>query len=151
MADGKPGRPSLYTTELAQEMLERLSCGEPLAEICRDDHMPEVRTVSHWKAAHPEFLAGFARARDEGYDQIAADCLAIADDKSGDRIKHGRRAGELDKEFAERSKIRIDTRLKLLARWDPKRYGEKATVDMNVTGNLSALIQAGHERAKKGE
>jgi len=148
MADGERGRRSLYTDELAEEICDRLSEGEPLAHICLDDHMPAVSTVYDWREAHKDFSVGFARARDRGFDRIAADCLAIADDKSGDVIKGGRRAGELDKEFAERSKIRIETRLKLLAKWDPKRYGEKATVDMNVTGDIAALIEAGRKRAR---
>lgn len=134
------GRPSSFTQEIADEIVDRLSKGEPLAEICRDDHMPAVRTVSDWKRANEAFSADFACARDEGYDQIAADCLRIADDSSGDDDPaeeelegqgHGgalkrRRAGGA--ENVQRSKLRIETRLKLLAKWDPKRYGDKVAL-----------------------
>ncbi len=121
------GRPSLYTAEVAAEICARLSKGEPLAQICRDEHMPAVRTVSDWKTAHDGFSADFGHARDEGYDAIAASCLEIADETSNDTLygEHGERANT---EWISRSKLRIETRLKLLAKWDPRRYGEKLAI-----------------------
>lgn len=118
------GRKSTYTAEAAQEICDRLSKGEPLAEICRSPGMPATRTVSDWKAEHPEFAADFARARDEGFDAIAADCLRIADETGMDSIEteNGERPNA---EWIARSRLRVETRLKLLAKWDPKRYGEK--------------------------
>ena len=44
----KIGRPSKYTPELAAEMCERLSNGEPLRQICRDDHMPFWTRIYDW-------------------------------------------------------------------------------------------------------
>jgi len=121
-----PGRPSSFTQEVADEICRRLAQGEPLAQICRDDNMPAVRTVSDWKKASEAFSADFVRAREEGFDQIAADCLDIADETSNDTLstEHGDRPNT---EWISRSKLRIETRLKLLAKWDPKRYGEKIT------------------------
>lgn len=135
------GRPSLYTDAIAQEICDRLAKGEPLAVICRDDSMPAYRTVYDWQKVHADFSANIARARDEGHDSIAADCLAIADDKSGDvRMVPDGEDGEREvcnTEFVQRAKLRIETRLKLLAKWDPKRYGDKATVDLNVDGEFT--------------
>jgi hypothetical protein len=127
------GRPSTFRWEVADAICERLSKGEPLAEICRSEGMPPVRTVSHWKEKHPQFLADFARARDEGYDAIAAECLRIADETEHDTVMVG--AGENERpaantEWISRSKLRVETRLKLLAKWDPKRYGEKMTAEL---------------------
>ncbi|MFN3352936.1 MAG: hypothetical protein ACK4Z5_04945 [Brevundimonas sp.] len=133
-----PGRPSTFTQEIADEICERLSKGEPLAHICRDENMPAVRTVSDWKKAHQSFSADFARARDEGFDAIAADCLEIADESSKDTV-YGKDGDERpDTEWISRSKLRIETRLKLLAKWDPKRYGEK--LDLNHSGGIGITI-----------
>ena len=126
------GRPSTFTQEIADEICERLAKGEPLAHICRDERMPAVRTVSDWKKAHEAFSADFARARDEGFDQIAADCLDIADDGTSDTYMDNEGNERTDTEVIQRSKLRIETRLKLLAKWDPKRYGDK--VDINHGG-----------------
>lgn len=144
-AAAKPkGRPSTFTPELALQIAERLSKGEPLAQICRDEGMPAVRTVSDWKRDHEAFSADFTRARDEGYDAIAADCLAIADETAFDTIKtDGDRANT---EWISRSKLRIETRLKLLAKWDPKRYGDKLETThkgtLGVTVNMTPQDEA---------
>jgi len=128
-----PGRPSTFTQEIADEICRRLAQGEPLAQICRDDNMPAVRTVSDWKKASEAFSADFACAREEGFDQIAADCLDIADETSNDTLctEHGDRPNT---EWISRSKLRIETRLKLLAKWDPKRYGDKVTQELTGPG-----------------
>jgi hypothetical protein len=132
-APAKPaGRPSRFTQKIADEICARLAKGEPLAEICRDERMPAVRTVSDWKRAHERFSADFARAREEGFDQIATDCLRIADDGVNDTYLDEEGNKRTDTDVIQRSKLRIETRLKLLAKWDPKRYGDK--VDINHGG-----------------
>jgi hypothetical protein len=133
-------RPSDFTSELLQEICDRLSKGEPLAVICRDDHMPSDRTVRNWMDRE-DVSSAIAHARELGFDQIAADCLEIADDSSHDVKLVGRDGEErevCDTEFVQRSKLRIDTRLKLLAKWDPKRYGEK--IEHAVDGKLTVQI-----------
>lgn len=123
-----PGRPSIYSPKVAAKICQRLSTGEPLADICRDPAMPATSTVSDWKKARPEFAEDFRAAREEGFDALACECLEIADDTSRDTIETegGPRP---DNEWIARSKLRIDTRLKLLSKWDPKRYGERVEVD----------------------
>lgn len=132
----KLGRPSSFTPELGRLICERLSKGEPLAVICRDDNMPAVRTVSDWKLVDANFSADFVRAREDGFDALAAECLEIADETSGDTImtEGGERANS---EWISRSKLRVETRIRLLAKWDPKRYGEKMTVAGDPEAPLS--------------
>jgi hypothetical protein len=121
------GRPSTFTQEIADEICARLAKGEPLAHICREEGMPAVRTVSDWKKANETFSADFARARDEGFDRIAADCLDIADDGVNDKYIDENGNFRTDTDVIQRSKLRIETRMKLLAKWDPKRYGDRIT------------------------
>lgn len=133
---GSRGRPTLYTDAIAAEIIDRLGHGEPLQAICRSEHMPSATAVYEWineKSAtfKPQFSADFAQARARGFDAIAADTLRIADtpvegveyvlkangdteEKRGDMLGH--------------RKLQIETRLKLLAKWDPKRYGERLAV-----------------------
>jgi hypothetical protein len=132
----KVGRPSLYTPELVDAICERLATGEPLACICRDEGMPHRSTVDDW--ANEDSDRGrdvsrrIARAREDGHDAIAREALEIADDSRNDYIDRladegDERAQEvrLNGEHVQRSRLRVDTRLKLLAKWDPKRYGDK--------------------------
>ena len=103
-----------------------MSKGEPLAEICRsDDKFPHPTTWNDWCAADDTLNIAHGRARDLGYDAIAADCLAIADETGRD-TKYGKNGEAMaDGEWISRSRLRVETRLKLLAKWDPRRYGEK--------------------------
>ncbi len=137
--ENKLGRPSTFSKEAVDEICQRLGKGEPLAVICRDEHMPSVSTVSNWKRDSADFSAAFARAREEGFDQIAADCLDIADETSQDTLstENGDRPNT---EWLARSKLRIETRLKLLAKWDPKRYGDKVQTEHSGEVGLTVEI-----------
>ena len=75
--------------------------------------MPCDDTIRNWQDADAAFARAIARAREAGFDQIAMDALAIADDKEDDPASR---------------RVRTDVRLKLLAKWDPKRYGDRQLV-----------------------
>jgi hypothetical protein len=125
------GRPSLYTVDLGQEICARLSNGEPMAQICRDEGMPCVQTVNDWMDSKPEFSVSIARARVEGFDALAAECLVIANNPLEGvetTTKDDGRIEEKRGDMLGHRKLQIDTRLKLLAKWDPKRYGEKLSI-----------------------
>lgn len=123
------GRPTKYTDEIADIICMKLSDGITLSEICREDGMPHRTTVYDWKDANETFSLRIARARDIGEDAIADDAIDIADDGTNDWMKRQGKDGEeywvLNGEHVQRSKLRIDTRLKLLAKWNPKKYGER--------------------------
>ena len=121
----KRGRPSKYTPEIAAEICERLAAREPLTSIVQDAHMPGYQTVADWQKAYPEFAVEIARAREHGYDAIAAECLPIAD-------------GEGD---PQRDKLRVWARLELLKRWDPKRYGERTQQDVQLSGAAGGPLE----------
>ena len=106
-------RQSKFSPEIASEIIARISEGEPLAKICRDDGMPDPSTVWDWRERDQDFAQAIARAREIGHDRIASDTLEIAD------------ATPPTSDDVAQSKLRIWTRLQLLAKWDPKRYGER--------------------------
>ena len=132
----KRGRPSKYTPEIANEIVERLSNGEPLAQICRDERMPGYRTVYDWADVRPDFSANIARARLDGFDAIAADCLMIANTPIKGIETTTKDDGRVETKVSDmlgHRKLQIDTRLKLLAKWDPKRFGERLELDGGLT------------------
>lgn len=136
-------RPSKRTPEVEQRIIDGLCDGIPLRELCRQEGMPNWRTVYHWLDADPELAARVARARELGFDAIAEDILDIADDGTNDWVERKRQNGTvmtvIDSEHVQRSKLRIETRLKLLACWDPKKYGEKKTTA--ITGADGGALQ----------
>lgn len=108
----KNGRPSKYTPELVAEICERLSKGEPLAAICRDVGVAH-NTVWEWRERDKELSEAIARAREIGEDAIAENLREVA------------RGGAGSTGDVQRDKLVIDTDLKLLAKWNPKKWGDK--------------------------
>ena len=123
----KTGRPSKYTPELAAEICERLSNGEPLRQICRDDHMPAWQKIYEWMARDADLSGAIARARVMGFDAIAEEALIISDTPHwGLKEVVGKDGATVTKEdMLGHRKLQVETRLKLLAKWDPKRYGDR--------------------------
>ena len=128
---GRPPEP--VPAGLADEVIEWIEQGKPMAEWCRLPGKVTRRTVHLWREKDEAFATRFARARDDGYDEIADDCLAIADDGSNDWMERTGKDGEslgwqVNGEHVQRSRLRVDARLKLLAKWCPKKYGDKLAV-----------------------
>lgn len=148
MGSSKPvGRPTIRTPQTDDEIINRLSEGETLRSICRDDHMPHWTTAYSWMDDDKAFSLRVACARDIGYDAIGEQALEIADNSTGD-TRHTERGEACDTEWVARSKLRVETRLKLLAKWSPKKYGEKTS--MEVTGANGGPVQVSEtERASK--
>jgi hypothetical protein len=121
-------KPVPYTHEerviIIETVVAGLRAGTPLSVICAKEGMPCDDTIRNWADDDEEIARAIARAREVGWDQIAIDALTIADDvtdKDTEQTEWGERP---NKEWLMRSKLRVETRLKLLAKWDPKRYGE---------------------------
>lgn len=121
-----------FSDEIWEDILIRIANGQPLREISRLEGYPSHQVVDRKRNAEPEFEDRFARARLDGFDAIAQETLEIADDASNDWMERTGKDDEsigwqLNGEHVQRSKLRIETRLKLLAKWDPKRYGDRVT------------------------
>ena len=133
------GRPSKYTPEIAQEMCRLLSDGIPLREICRRDGFPAWQTVYDWMYRDDEAVAAgggvglsgaIARARDQGYDAIAEECLLIADTPQfgQKQVMTDDGTATTVEDMLGHRKLQIETRLKLLAKWNPKKYGDRVAL-----------------------
>jgi len=127
----RPRNVSTYDPDVARVICEHLSEGIPLRQICRENEgFPAWRTVYDWMGRDPELAASIARARDIGYDAIAEECLQIAD-----TVAFGQKQVMTDEGTATtiedmlgHRKLQIETRLKLLAKFHPTKYGEKIGV-----------------------
>lgn len=103
--------------ELAEAMLKAAREGTPMQEFLRGTVMSST-CAYEWLKADPELGARYEAARREGYDVIAQRARKTArgkkDEEGGDST-----------DDVQRDKLIIETDLKLLAKWDPKRYGDK--------------------------
>ena len=111
-------RPTKRTPEVEERIIAGLSDGTALRVLCREEGMPAWRTVYDWLSSDADLATRVACARDLGHEALAEDILDIAD------------AAAEKAEAIQKAKLRIETRLKLLACWNPKKYGSKQTVDV---------------------
>lgn len=124
--------PETYSPEERERIVERviagLSEGTPLTVLCRKEGMPCDRTIRNWADENPGLASDIARAREAGFDAIAIECLEIADHAREDVYEDSDGNERTNTEVIQRSRLRVETRLKLLAKWDPKRYGDMVKV-----------------------
>ena len=137
----KGGRPSVYSDAILEKICARLSKGEPLAAICRDDGMPHPNTVRDWISRDEHVSVAIAQARENGEDWLAAECLQIADTPvDGVRTKEGLDGTEIwHEDMIQHRKLQIETRLKLLAKWNPRKWGDK--IQQEVSGSEGGPVQ----------
>jgi hypothetical protein len=128
------GRPSSFTQQTADAICERLALGESLRSICRDPAMPSNSAVAEWLGKHSTFAEQYARAKTVGLDLMAEEIIAISDRPSGCLDNGATDAGDV----AHR-RLQIDTRKWYLSKLAPKRYGEKAALEL--TGADGGAIQ----------
>ena len=108
--------PSKRTPEVEERILTALRNGIPLAVVCREPGMPHPTTWNDWCAADEALKIAHGLARDEGYDAIAY------------RLRETARKRGDSTDDVQRDKLIIETDLKLLAKWDPRRYGDKVAL-----------------------
>lgn len=133
------GRPTIYTSELADEFCAQIALGYSVKTVCAsDEKFPGMSTVFRWLGDIPEFREKYAYATAERTEAMAEDLLDIADDGSNDlmTIQKGRMTYEVEnKEVTNRSRLRVDTRKWLMSKMKPKKYGDK----LDITSDGKAL------------
>lgn len=136
--------PTKRTPELVEDILSRMSKGETLTSACLV-HEISTSTWRVWCRDDEALDIAHARARDEGFDALAEGSLAIID---APPERYMTELGErIDPASVAWAKNRAEQRLKLLAKWDPKRYGDKLTTEL--TGADGGPIQSVTEHALK--
>jgi len=153
--------PTKKTDALVEEVLSRLAQGETLAALGRElNFHPTV--WAEWCRNDETLAFAYAQAKEVGYDVIADDVLHIIDaeperllekDAAGNTV-----AGRLDNASVTWQKNRAEYRMKLLAKWAPKKYGDSSTLNLgnkddkplaiasetaDVTKSIAAAIRAG--------
>lgn len=147
LASTRPtGRPSTYSKAIADKILEGIKQGQSLASICKPDNMPAASTFRLWVAEDIDNLsARSARAYEVGYDAIADQCVEIADEEPEVHPITGAK----DSASVQHKRLRIDTRLRLLGKWAPKKYGDKLELGGEVRVGVADAIREARERAAR--
>jgi len=117
------------TGKLERTILDGIASGKTLRRLCREAQL-NYSTVYKRMARDPAFAEQMAKARMIGFDAIAEEILDIVDQTEGDWTERTKADGTktlvANPESVARSKLRADTRLRLLAHWWPSRYGARS-------------------------
>ncbi len=124
----RPGRPSTYTSSMAEEICERIAEGEPLTRICKDQQMPAYRTVLGWRVANKEFQHMYARAREDAADTLADQIRELAE-----RVEKG-------KLEPNAGRVAIDALKWIASKLKPRQYGDRSRMDL--TASLDVTTRA---------
>lgn len=132
MSEEKRGRPSVYTRETANYIIDELTKGRTLNDICREEGMPASATVREWALNDRDgFSARYATAREIGYHVMADEIIDISDNGTNDWMARNdpSNPGYLaNGEALGRSRLRVDTRKWMLAKVLPKIYGDRVAI-----------------------
>lgn len=149
-----------FNQSIADHVCEELARGRSLLSISADQGMPSLTTLRNWESEHEEHGANSLRARELGCHALAEECVDIADNDERDweaiKDQDGHVTGiRVDGEHVQRSRLRIDTRMRLIGKWLPKIYGDHSAVDLNIKKDAAdmtdAELQAVIERRAKPE
>jgi hypothetical protein len=134
-------RPEIYTEEIAEKIcFEIATSGKSLKTICLQDGMPSVGTVLNWlKKDTDGFLSQYTRAKEQQADHLVDEMLDIADDSSGDVVTDEEGNERENREFINRSRLRVDTRKWIASKLKPKKYSDKITQE--ITGPEGSPLQ----------
>ena len=129
MPHGPPGKRPRRTDreQIKADVLRGLMGGLPLSVVARNNGTSQ-QSVNAWSKQDLAFAEEIAGSRALGWDHLAVEALTIADDKSDDVIFDADGMPHPNSAAVMRAKVRIETRLRLLACWDSGRYGPARTV-----------------------
>lgn len=137
------GRPEIWDQVIADRICAEISTScKSLRTICLDEGMPSVGTVLKWLREDKEnFLAQYTRAKEEQADFMAEEMIDIADDGTNDTLHTDKGALE-NKEWTNRSKLRVETRKWIASKLKPKKYGDKVTQELTGADGAPLVTQS---------
>ena len=137
--------PYKYDDAKVENILMRLANGETLKAACNANGI-EPRTWFNWREAEENSALAHAHeiAVSLGHDAIAEECLDIIDteaERISDRDGNTRR----DPAHVAWLRNRAETRMRLLSKWSPAKYGDNAA--LQITGRDGGAIQVDNSAA----
>lgn len=129
------GRPTLYTTELGEEICGQLLEGTSLLKIVEADGMPSYRTVMSWLLKHDDFLHIYARAREQQPDAFLDKGLAELHAANG-------------KDAILAAARKVEVLIKLAEKQNPRKYGNTLKLSGGLDLNHKTDAQLESELAQ---
>ncbi len=133
------GRPSVYTPEIEEEILQRLASGESLRAICQSEHMPSDFTVRSWVIDNKEGISSrYSRARAIGVDALRDKTLAEAEMK-------------LDPQDIPAAQLKWRARTWHMAKMRPEKYGDRTVLAGDSANPLTITLATLDKMRENGD
>jgi len=110
-------------------IFDEISNGRALRNVLKDEGMPSSRTFDKWLEEDEEKVKRYVRACEKRADHIFEEIIEIADDSSRDTIINKDGLETMNSEFVQRSRLRVDARKWIASKLNPKKYGDKTSID----------------------
>jgi len=112
------------------------------------------KTIYDWIDKNDELLKQYARAKELQADYLVDEMIEISDDTSQDIkfVTRGEEEVEVEnREFINRSRLRVDTRKWIASKLRPKKYGDKLdlTSKDNEIKNIPSIVVTDLETANE--
>jgi hypothetical protein len=117
-----------------------LRAGVPRKAVFANPLNPTRREFAAALSTNPEWQALVDDADREYLVTLAEELVSIADNSDQDTLTRADGTTYANTEWISRSKLRVETRLKLLSKLWPEKFGDKVQVAVAVT--LDKLIEA---------
>ena len=109
-------RPTIYSEELEDRMLEEIASGRSVISLCREeDWTPNADTWYRWMYKIDGLSDRYTRAKSISSEYHADQILAIAD--------------EADNQSFQVARLQIDARKWVASKLVPNKYGDKSQID----------------------
>ena len=117
--------------EIQERLVAEIQTGRSLRQVCGDEGMPDIRTVTRWLVADADFAHKYARARMAQADVLFDRMEAVEEAVS---------AGTMDSHAA---RVVLDSMRWRASKLAPKVYGDRLDVQVSdsrisITGALAA-------------
>ena len=130
------GRHLLCTPEVMTEICDRIAVGEAMTDICKDEHLPDLRTVAYWlvwEGADDDprvvFQKMHEKARTAACRIYEAEIMQIADDASDDLMVDPLTGfTRANNAAVSRDRLRVQARQWMLEKWTD-RYADKKIIE----------------------
>lgn len=129
----KTGRPTVFTPEVLEQILEEIRHGASERSIFDREEMPSWSAWGQFKArADDAFMSQYERAKELKYQSWESEIVKIAKDDSRDMQPDGKGGFKSDNTAVNRDRLKVDTMKWLMSKMMPKVYGDK--IAQEITG-----------------
>ena len=138
------GRPTKYTPELVELILERIStCTVGLRKLCKmHADMPDIDTIYEWRNKYEDFSERYLNSRSKQAHYLAEQTKDIAEETLDYVFKDERGVSKIDSGIVAMQKFRMTTNTWLASRINPKEYGERIISEQSNDQSIQSTAEA---------